>query len=106
MRWGTRPHPDLPEFAYLEVATAPVVVRELDAGVIDLAVLDGEAQRPAGWASPSNCATKLDVCPPIVVLTAAPTTDGWPTGRGRRVRRHPIDPFARPRTVLGLLRPA
>src|SRR6478752_5618350 len=44
---GRRPHPDLPELEYVEVATEPVVIQNMDAGTIDLAILDGEAV-PAG----------------------------------------------------------
>ena len=44
---GKRVHPDLPELEYVEVATEPVVWQQLDAGQIDLAILDGEAT-PAG----------------------------------------------------------
>ena len=36
---GRRPHPDLPEFEYVEVATEPVVIQNMDAGVIDLAIM-------------------------------------------------------------------
>ena len=44
---GRRPHPDLPELTYVEVATEPVVIQQMDGGGIDLAILDGEAV-PAG----------------------------------------------------------
>src|SRR5690606_17107311 len=44
---GRRPHPDLGEVEYVEVATEPVVIQNMDAGGIDLAILDGEAV-PAG----------------------------------------------------------
>ena len=44
---GTHPDPDLPELTYVEVATAPVVIEHLDAGGVDLVILDGEAT-PAG----------------------------------------------------------
>src|SRR3546814_17946159 len=40
---GRRPHPELPEFEYVEVATEPVVLQHMDAGGISLAILDGEA---------------------------------------------------------------
>ena len=29
---GRRPHPDLPELEYVEVATEPVVIQQMDAG--------------------------------------------------------------------------
>ena len=44
---GKRVHPKLPDLTYTEVATAPVVVKTVDAGGVDLAILDGEAT-PAG----------------------------------------------------------
>lgn len=44
---GRRPDPELPELDFVEVATAPMVIRRMDAGGIDLAILDGEAA-PAG----------------------------------------------------------
>src|SRR5918995_318469 len=44
---GRRPHPDLPEVEYVEVATEPVVLQNMDRGDISLAILDGEAV-PAG----------------------------------------------------------
>ena len=31
---GRRPHPDLPEFEYVEVATEPVVLQNMDSGTI------------------------------------------------------------------------
>jgi hypothetical protein len=44
---GRRPAKDLPKIEFIQVATEPVVKRELKAGNIDLAILDGEAA-PAG----------------------------------------------------------
>ena len=45
---GKRVHPELPELTYLDVATAPVVVKTIDEGGIDLAILDGEATPSGG----------------------------------------------------------
>ena len=44
---GRRPAPDVPEAEIVEVATEPALFRLLDAGGVDVMVLDGEAQ-PAG----------------------------------------------------------
>ena len=60
---GRRPHPDLPELEYVEVATEPVVIQNMDAGHIDLAILDGEGGRPAAWASPSSSRTRSTAAP-------------------------------------------
>jgi len=45
---GKRIHPELPELSYLEVATAAVVIQQMDKGGIDLAILDGEATPVGG----------------------------------------------------------
>ena len=45
---GKQLHPDLPELSYVEVATGPMVVRTMDEGGIDLAILDGEASPTGG----------------------------------------------------------
>ena len=37
---GKRVHPELPELSYLEVATAPMVIKQMDAGGFDLVLLD------------------------------------------------------------------
>ncbi|PTR26566.1 hypothetical protein C8K36_105138 [Rhodococcus sp. OK519] len=102
---GARPHPDLPEIVYLEVATEAVVIREMDAGGIDLAVLDGEAQPAGGMGIAKQLRDELDVCPPIVVLTGR-ADDRWLAdwSRADAAVRHPIDPFALAEAVVSLLR--
>lgn len=45
---GKRLHPDLPDLTYVEVATGPMVIRQMDRGGIDLAILDGEATPTGG----------------------------------------------------------
>jgi hypothetical protein len=45
---GRRPAADLPLVEYVECATEPMVMRHLDAGDVDLAVLDGEAVPSGG----------------------------------------------------------
>lgn len=54
---GRHLHPDLPELSYVEVATAPMVVKTMDQGGIDLAILDGEATPPGAWESPNSSRT-------------------------------------------------
>ncbi|MGW0689573.1 hypothetical protein ACWD2L_40285, partial [Streptomyces sp. NPDC002754] len=44
---GRRPASDAPEVQFIECATLPAVLKELDRGGIDVCVLDGEAA-PAG----------------------------------------------------------
>jgi DNA-binding response OmpR family regulator len=102
---GKRLHPDLPELSYLEVATAPMVVRQMDQGGIDLAILDGEATPTGGMGIAKQLKDELTTCPPIVVLTGRPD-DAWLANwsRAEAAVPHPLDPIVLGRTVLGLLR--
>ena len=102
---GRRPHPDLPEVEYVEVATEPVVIANLDAGGIDLAILDGEAVPAGGLGIAKQLKDELDDCPPVVVLTGRPQ-DAWLAtwSRAEAAVPQPIDPVELARVVVGLLR--
>jgi len=102
---GKRLHPELPEFDYVEVATGPMVIRTMDEGGIDLAILDGEATPTGGMGIAKQLKDELDSCPPIVVITGRPD-DAWLArwSRAEAAVPHPIDPIVLGRTVLGLLR--
>jgi DNA-binding response OmpR family regulator len=102
---GKRLHPDLPELNYVEVATGPVVIQRMDAGGIDLAILDGEATPTGGMGIAKQLKDELTTCPPILVLTGRPD-DAWLANwsRAEAAVPHPIDPIVLGRTVLGLLR--
>jgi DNA-binding response OmpR family regulator len=102
---GKKLHPDLPELTYVEVATGPMVIQRMDAGGIDLAILDGEATPTGGMGIAKQLKDELDACPPILVLTGRPD-DAWLASwsRAEAAVPHPIDPIVLGRTVLGLLR--
>jgi DNA-binding response OmpR family regulator len=102
---GKKLHPDLPELTYVEVATGPMVIQRMDAGGIDLAILDGEATPTGGMGIAKQLKDELDACPPILVLTGRPD-DAWLASwsRAKAAVPHPIDPIVLGRTVLGLLR--
>ncbi len=102
---GKQLHPDLPELSYVEVATGPMVIQQMDAGSIDLAILDGEATPTGGMGIAKQLKDELATCPPIVVLTGRPD-DAWLASwsRAEAAVPHPIDPIVLGRTVLGLLR--
>ena len=101
---GKHLHPDLPELSYVEVATGPAVIQQMDAGGIDLAILDGEASPTGGMGIAKQLKDELAVCPPILVLTGRPD-DAWLAhwSRAEASVSHPIDPIVLGRTVLGLL---
>jgi DNA-binding response OmpR family regulator len=102
---GKRLHPDLPELSYVEVATGPMVIRTMDKGGIDLAILDGEAAPTGGLGIAKQLKDELSTCPPILVLTGRPD-DAWLANwsRAEAAVPHPLDPIVLGRTVLGLLR--
>jgi DNA-binding LytR/AlgR family response regulator len=103
---GRRPHPDLPELTYVEVATEPVVIQHMDGGAIDLAILDGEAVPAGGMGIAKQLKDEIYQCPPILVLTGRPQ-DAWLAtwSRAEAAVPHPIDPIRLAEAVVGLLRP-
>jgi DNA-binding response OmpR family regulator len=105
MALGKRLHPDLPELTYLDVATAPVVMRHLDAGDADLAILDGEATPVGGLGLAKQIKDEVAAPPPIVVLTGR-RDDAWLAkwSRAEAAVPHPIDPMRLGEVVAGLLR--
>ncbi|MEU4315961.1 hypothetical protein [Nocardia sp. NPDC024068] len=102
---GRRPHPDLPPLEYLEVATAPVVLERMDAGAVDLAVLDGESTPVGGMGLAKQLKDEIGDCPPLVVLTGR-ADDAWLANwsRAEAVATHPIDPLRLTEIVVEVLR--
>lgn len=102
---GKHLHPDLPELSYLEVATEPMVIRKMDAGGIDLAILDGEATPAGGMGICKQLKDEITPCPPIVVLTGR-ADDAWLArwSRADAAVPLPVDQIKLSRVVLDLLR--
>ncbi len=102
---GTRPEADLPELEILEVATAPVVIEQADAGGLDLLILDGEATPAGGLGLARQLKDEIYRCPPILVLTGRPQ-DAWLAtwSRADAAVGHPLDPGQVAQTVARLLR--
>ena len=103
---GRRPHPDLPDLEYVEVATEPVVWQQLDAGLIDLAILDGEASPAGGMGVARQMKDEIYQAPPALVLTGRPQ-DNWLAtwSRADAAVSHPLDPIELSGAVLRLLSP-
>jgi DNA-binding response OmpR family regulator len=103
---GKRVHPDLPELEYVEVATEPVVWQQLDAGLIDLAILDGEATPAGGMGIARQMKDEIYQAPPALVLTGRPQ-DNWLAtwSRADAAVSHPLDPIELAGAVTRLLRP-
>jgi DNA-binding response OmpR family regulator len=102
---GKRPHPDLPELQYVEVATEPVVIQQMDAGGIALAILDGEAVPAGGLGIARQLKDEIYRCPPLLVLTGR-VQDNWLAtwSRADAAVSHPLDPIELADTVIRLLR--
>jgi len=102
---GRRPHPDLPELEYVEVATEPVVIQHMDAGHLALAILDGEAVPAGGMGIAKQLKDEIVPCPPLLVLTGRPQ-DAWLAtwSRADAAVPHPIDPIQLAEAVISLLR--
>ncbi|MGY2874534.1 DNA-binding response OmpR family regulator [Marmoricola sp. URHA0025 HA25] len=102
---GRRVHPDLPELEYLEVATEPVVWQLLDAGGIDLAILDGEATPAGGMGIARQMKDEIYQAPPALVLVGRPQ-DNWLAtwSRADAAVSHPLDPIELGEAVTRLLR--
>jgi DNA-binding response OmpR family regulator len=105
MAIGRRPAADLPLVEYVECATQPAVVKLLDDGGIDVAILDGEAQPAGGLGVCRQAKDEVYDCPPVLAIIAR-KDDGWLAtwSRADAVVSQPLDPMAVARATAELLR--
>ncbi|NLE79621.1 MAG: hypothetical protein GX610_08550 [Rhodococcus sp.] len=104
---GTRLDSRIPDLEYLEVATAPMVNRHLDAGGVDLAILDGEAVPAGGMGVAKQLRDEIEPCPPLLVITGR-ADDAWLASWSRAdvVLSRPVDPIHLAQVVVDLLLPS
>ncbi|HJU96446.1 MAG TPA: hypothetical protein VJ644_00590 [Jiangellaceae bacterium] len=102
---GRRPAADLPRVEFAECATAPAVLGSLDAGGVDVVVLDGEAAPVGGLGLARQIKDEIYRCPPVLVLIGRPQ-DAWLAtwSRAEAAVPHPLDPVAVATAVAGLMR--
>jgi DNA-binding response OmpR family regulator len=102
---GRRPAADLPGVEFFECATQPAVLKALDAGGIDVVVLDGEAAPSGGLGLARQIKDEVYRCPPVLVLIGR-AQDAWLAtwSRAEAAVPHPLDPVAVATAVGGLMR--
>ena len=102
---GRRPDQDLPPVSYVECATEPMVIAQVDAQRFDLVILDGEATPAGGMGIARQLKDDIYQCPPILVLIGRPQ-DGWLAtwSRADAVVSHPLEPRTLAKAAAGLLK--
>ncbi|MFJ6566989.1 hypothetical protein ACIQNU_06190 [Streptomyces sp. NPDC091292] len=90
---GRRPATDVPEVEFIECATLPAVLKQLDRGGIDVCVLDGEAVPAGGMGVCRQIKDEVFNCPPVLLLMGRPQ-DAWLAtwSRAEAAVTLPIDP--------------
>lgn len=105
MAVGRRLSADLPPVQWTECATPAAVLAAVDAGGLDVLVLDGEAVPAGGLGLCKQLKDEILPCPPVLVLTGRPQ-DAWLAAwsRADAAVPHPLDPVAVAEAVAGLAR--
>ncbi|WP_344953053.1 hypothetical protein [Sphaerisporangium flaviroseum] len=102
---GRRPAADVPLVEIVECATQPAVIKRLDSGEIDVAVLDGEAVPAGGMGISRQAKDEVYDCPPICLIIGR-RDDRWLAdwSRADAVVAQPLDPMALAEAVADLMR--
>ncbi|MDI9888877.1 hypothetical protein QMZ92_32120 [Streptomyces sp. HNM0645] len=102
---GRRPAADVPAVEFIECATLPAVLKELDKGGIDVCVLDGEAVPAGGMGVCRQIKDEVFRCPPVLVLMGRPQ-DAWLAtwSRADAAVTLPVEPVEFAEALAGLLR--
>jgi DNA-binding response OmpR family regulator len=102
---GRRPAPDVGRVKFLEASGIAEVLVAVDAGRVDLAIFDGEAQPTGGMGLSRQLKNEIDPCPPIIVAVQR-RDDRWLAtwSQADAVLVHPLDPLTAAETVAQMLR--
>ncbi|MEU3300577.1 hypothetical protein ABZ729_12245 [Streptomyces sp. NPDC006678] len=102
---GRRPAADVPAVEFIECATLPAVLKQLDKGGIDVCVLDGEAVPAGGMGVCRQIKDEIFRCPPVLVLMGRPQ-DAWLAtwSRADAAVTLPVEPVEFAGALAGLLR--
>ena len=102
---GRRPAADLGRIDWVECATGAEVIARIDAGGVDVAILDGEAQPTGGMGICRQLKNEIDDCPAVCVLLGR-RDDRWLAtwALADATIASPLDPVVAAETVAQLLR--
>jgi DNA-binding NarL/FixJ family response regulator len=102
---GRRPAADVGPLTWVECATGEDVVGTVDAGGVDLCILDGESQPTGGLALARQLDQEVHDRPAVCVLIAR-QADRWLAhwSRAEATLMLPVDPLVAPGVVAELLR--
>ncbi|MEU6241266.1 hypothetical protein [Streptomyces sp. NPDC047024] len=102
---GRRPAPDVPRVEFVECATPEAAVRAVDAGGIDVCVLDGESVPLGGMGLCRQLKDEVFDCPPVLLLMGRPQ-DAWLAtwSRADAAVTLPVDPMEFAEALASLLR--
>ncbi|ARX82946.1 MULTISPECIES: hypothetical protein [Streptomyces] len=102
---GRRPASDVPEVRFIECATLPAVLAELERGGIDACVLDGEAVPAGGMGVCRQIKDEIFQAPPVLLLIGRPQ-DAWLAtwSRAEAAVTLPVDPVEFAASLAALLR--
>lgn len=102
---GRRAAPDLGRIDWVECANYSQLKDQLDSGLIDLAILDGDAQPTGGVGLCRQFKNEIKDCPPIIVLLLR-SQDRWLAtwAQADAVLLRPVDPVTAATTVAETLR--
>jgi DNA-binding response OmpR family regulator len=102
---GRRPATDVGPLSWIECDTGDQVIAAVDAGGVDLCILDGEAQPTGGLAVARQLEQEVADRPAVCVLIAR-QPDRWLAhwSRADATLPLPVDPLTAPGVVADLLR--
>ncbi|WP_369213391.1 hypothetical protein [Streptomyces flavofungini] len=102
---GRRPATDVPEVEFIECATLPAVLKQLDEGGVDVCVLDGEAKPAGGMGVCRQIKDEIFRAPPVLLLIGRPQ-DAWLAtwSRAEAAVTLPVEPVEFADALAALLR--
>lgn len=105
MALGRRPAADVPYVEFVECATWKAALNRLDAGGVDLAIMDGESAPYGGLGLARQMKDEIYQAPPVLVLIGRPQ-DAWLAtwSKAEAAVVHPLDPIVLAETVADLMR--